>query len=485
MRARIVADLGSGEILPPGIAPSFASSANLTGPYRIPLAKSTVVCVATNKTPSGAYRGFGVPEIVFAVERLIEKIAKEVGRDPFDLRRDMLLTEQDLPYVNAAGSRIDSGSHRRAFERAIEIGRTASASRTTRSAHHRIGLGVATFIEGVGPTYYATTGHWTSHDSAMVRVDPDGGVFVTSGVTTTGQGVETMVATIAADALGVPFDKVTVVLGDTDLCPPGLGGWGSRSTIIGGGAVLEAASIVRAKMLAIAGHLLEAAPEDLHIEEGSFRVRGVDHPGVSIAEVATAAYIRTFNLPPGLEPGLEATATWDPPGIDHWPNADGLMNACATYTNATHAAVVEVDLETGEMAVLDYIVVHDAGRLINPQIVDGQIHGGVAQGIGGACYEHLPYDAEGQPLATSLMDYLIPSATEIPPLTVEHLETPSPVTPLGVKGVGEAGTLGPAAAIANALCDALREFGVDEITETPITPSTVRELLRSALGETS
>jgi carbon-monoxide dehydrogenase large subunit len=287
-----------------------------------------------------------------------------------------------------------------------------------------------------------------------------------------------MVATIAADALGVPIDDVAVVMGDTDLTPYGLGGWGSRSTVIGGGAILKAAGQVRDKILKIAGHLLEAAPEDLIIEDRRVSIVGSDR-GISLAEVSTVAQIRTVDLPPGVEPGLDVTATYDPPGLEHRPDEHGRMNGAATYTNATHAAVVSVDIETGVVEILDYIVVHDCGTLINPVIVDGQVHGGVAQGIGGALYENLAYSSEGQPLASSFMDYLLPSAAEIPEMVVEHFETPAPEMPLGVKGAGEAGTIGPPAALANAVASALEEFTID-ITETPITPAAIRRLIRDA-----
>jgi carbon-monoxide dehydrogenase large subunit len=480
LRGQIVQDLGSGEMFPGGFAPSFVLLGSLTGPYRIPRQAVSIRCVVTNKTPSGAYRGFGVPEAAFAMERLIDRIARETGRDGLEIRRGMLLEPPELPYTTAAGARLDSGSHRAAFERMVEAGR--AAARKARSdvgsdPRYRVGLGIANYVEGVAPSYYPTSGHWTAHDSCTIRFEPDGSVVVAVGVSTAGQGLGTMVATLAAEALGVPLEDVRVVMGDTDRTPYGLGGWGSRSTVVAGGAIVKAARVLRDKALLVASHLLEAAPEDLVIEDGRINVVGSPERGVSWGDVARAAVVRTLDLPTGLDPGLEATAVFDP-GVDHVPGADGRMNACATYTNASHAAVVRVDVETGEVTVLRYLVAHDCGTVINPVIVEGQVVGGVAQGIGGALHELLPYTPEGQPQATTFMDYLLPTAAEVPPIVVEHFESPAPEAPFGAKGAGEAGIVGPAAAIARAVEDALAEFGVEEISETPITPAGVLRLIR-------
>jgi aerobic carbon-monoxide dehydrogenase large subunit len=483
IRSHVTQDVGAEDnVWFSGINVSFVAAGHVTGPYKIPLAQNHVTCVVTNKTPSGAFRGFGIPEMVFALERLVDKIAKEVEVDPVELRRSMLVTDDDLPYVTATGGVYDSGSFREAFDRAVQLGRESESRARARFGGDdgvRIGLGVATYAEGTAPTYFGTTGHWTAHDAASIRVEPDGSVIVSVGVTTTGQGVTTMVATLAADALGVSRDVVSVRIGDTDLCPYGLGGWGSRSTVVGGGAVLKAAARVRERILRIAGHLLEADPQDLVVENGLVHVKGSDRPAVSIAEVATAATVRTVDLPLEIERGLEATASYEPPGLQHRPDERGKINGAVGWANATHAAVVKVDLATGEVEVLDYIVTHDCGPIINPLIVDGQVQGGVAQGIGGTLYEHIVYSEEGQPLTASFMDYLIPSATEIPAMTIEHFESPSPNLPLGVKGVGEGGVIGAPAAIGNALANALEEFGV-EITSTPFTPNAIRTMLRTA-----
>jgi carbon-monoxide dehydrogenase large subunit len=484
VRCHLLHDVGSGEIFMPGICPTFVAGSHVAGAYRIPLAQNSYTQYVTNKTPSGAYRGFGAPEAYFAVERLVERIAKEVEVDPIELRRKMLLDDDDLPYTSATGGIIDSGSFRRSFERAIELGRKAEAKR--RSEHDdngsRIGFGVATYLEGTTPTYFGTTGHWTSHDSATVRIEPDGSAVVSVGVTTTGQGTTTMAAVLTADALGIPLESVRVEIGDTDSCPYGLGGWGSRSTVAGGGAILKAAGQVRDKVLRIAAHLLETDPADLEIEGGRVHVAGSPDHSVSIGDVGTAAWVRTVDLPKDEDPGLEVTATYDPPLLEHFADERGRMNGAAVWANATHAAVVKVDLQTGVVDILDYVVVHDCGPVLNPPIVEGQVQGGVAQEIGGVLYEHFPYTEEGQPLATTFMDYLIPSATEVPDIVVEHFESPSPNMPLGLKGAGEGGCLGPPAALSNAICNALEEFDVD-ITELPLTPAVILSKIRAGRGD--
>lgn len=478
IRAHVVCDVGSGEISIPGTSTSLVTAATLTAAWKIPCSEVSVTCVVTNKTPSGAYRGFGSPEAVFAMERLIDKVAAAAGVDPIDARRRMMFDPDDLPYVQPNGSRIDSGSHKAAFERALVLGHDALARRRREEDrdHIRLGLGYCQYVEPTVPVH--GSGFWSSHDAAMVRVDPDGGVLVACGVAAIGQGTESTIAALTADLMEVPIEQVTVLMGDTDSCPYGLGSWGSRSAVVFAGSVAKATSIVREKAKVIAAGLLEADATDVIVEEGNFHVVGSATPAVSWADVATTAYVRTMNLPEGVEPSLEASVTYDPPNLNYVPDASGRMNGAASWGNGSHSAVVSVDLETGVVDVLDYFVVHDCGRIINPAVVDGQIHGGVAQGIAGALYESIPYDGNGQPLATSFMDYLIPTATDVPHLVAEHIESPAPEMPFGIKGVGEGGTIGPPAVIAGGVVNALSEFGVD-ITETPITPGLVLRLLNS------
>jgi aerobic carbon-monoxide dehydrogenase large subunit len=478
VRGHVQQDLGSGEIFPGGFAPSFVTAGALCGPYRIPLAELSITGAVTNKTPSGAYRGYGAPEGVFALERLIDEIARELGQDRIELRRRMLLTSDDLPYVTAAGARLDSGSFVDAFDRAVEL--TEAAAEQVRaeaggSPHLRVGVGYSTFLEGSAPTYFPVTGNWASHESASIRVDADGGVTVYAGGAAMGQGLVTMVATLTADALGVDRDNVHVDLGDTDTSPYGLGAWGSRSSIALGGAVLKAAAEIRDKVLAIAAHRLEVDQRDLVVEGGSIHPIGSPQPSAQFADVANSASVRTFDLPPGIEPGLEATVTYDPPGLDHIPDAKGRMNANAANGNGTHGAVVTVDLETGHVTPVFYVAVHDTGTLINPTIVDGQTLGGVVQGLGGALFEDVAYGDDGQPLAANLVDYLVPTTASVPAIVTEHLVSPARETPLGVKGVGEGGIIGPAGALANAVADALAEFDV-EVRSTPLAPLVRRAL---------
>jgi len=476
VRGRILQDVGSAEIYPVGFGPSFTGLGGLTGPYRIPRVDVEVVAVVTNKTPSGAYRGYGLPEAQFAMERLVDRSARAAGVDPMELRREMLVRNDQLPYTSASGAELDSGSFAEAFDDVVVRGRLALSRARARyggDPSAAIGFAVSNFVEGTAATGFGDTGQWCSQDSVSIRVEPDGSVTVSSGVTTTGQGVPTMLATLAADALGVPIERVRVVIGDTDVAPYGLGGWASRSTVVASGAMLRAAGIVRDKALRIAAHLLEAAPEDITLEDGSFYPAGSPDRSVGWKQVATTALVRTFDLPPGEDPGLGATVMYVPPGVDHVPRDDGRMNACATYANGSVAAVVKVDAEAGAVEVLEYLASHDCGTLINPVVVEGQIHGGVAQGIGGALLEDISYDANGTPLVVSFMDYLLPSATDVPPISVTHFESPSPNTALGVKGVGEAGVVGAATVIAAAIEDALGDPQVEEIAETPITPASL------------
>jgi carbon-monoxide dehydrogenase large subunit len=475
VRGSVIQDLGSAEVYPPSFAMALTAAGSITAPYRIPLQAIGVTAVVTNKTPSGAYRGFGLAEAVFGMERLIDKIAREVGRDPVSLRRDLLLRPEDLPYVTPAGAVIDSGSHLQAFERAVQLGRDEAARARQRitDEHTEVGVGFANYVEGVVPTYFPTTGRFTKQESCAIRVDVDGSVIVSSSLQAMGQGVVSMIATLTAEAFGVDLARVRVITGDTDLTPHGLGSWGSRSTGVFGGACLKAAEVLQLKGRQIAAGALEADVSDIVFEEGRFRIRGTAASGLGWRDVATIAYERTFDLPPQVDPGLETTAFYLPPGVDDVPAADGTMNACASYTNSSHAAVVSVDTRTGFVRPLHYYAVHDCGTVINPTLVEGQVQGGVAQGIGGALLEEIGYDEGGQPITVSFADYLLPTATDIPPISVEHIESPAPALAFGAKGAGEAGVAGPAAAIAAAVEDALRGRGLSEFTRTPLTPARV------------
>ena len=483
VRGVCIQNLGSGEGFPNGFNESWVTVGTLTPPYKIPLQNLGVLAVATNVTPSGAYRGFGMQESTFARERIVDKIAREMGLDKIELRRKMMYRDEDFPYTTPTGAVIESGSELAAFDRAIELGARALERWHAHYADEpsiRVGMGVATYVEGTTPTYFGTSGHWTAQDSCDVRFDPDGSVTAAVGISAIGQGAATMVATVVAEELGVPMEHVRVVMGDTDMAPYGLGSWGSRGATVAAGSLKKATLVLREKGLDIAAHLLEASRDDLDVHDGHFTVRGSTERSVTWAKVAQAALVRTVDLPADMEPGLESRATYTPPGLQHVPDENGMINACASYSNATHVAIVAVDIETGHVAVPHFVVVHDCGTVLNPQIVDGQIQGGIAQGIGGALLEDNAYDEHGQPQATTFVEYLMPTAVEVPPIEIEHFESPAPDMPYGAKGVGEAGVIGVPQAIAQGIEHALAEFDIDEITETPITPAKVRAAIVAA-----
>ena len=488
VRGMAIQNLGAAEMYPYGFSPTFTAVGHITGAYRIKEQSVGVLVVATNTTPMGAYRGFGIPEGTFAIERLMDKAAVAVGLTRDEIRRRNLIQPEDMPFTSAAGAIVDSGSHVEAFEEALRLAnesRDRWRERLSGDKALRVGAGVVNYVEGVTPTYFMTTGHWGAFDSCSVRVSPDGSVAVFVGVYTSGQGLESMLVTLTAEILGVRPDQVRIVMGDTDRTPYGLGSWGSRSTNVASGALQKAAKPLLDKAKKIAGHLMEAAPEDIEVHGGEFSVRGSPGPSVTWQQVATIANVRTLDLPEGVEPGLEETATYDPPGIEHVGDEYGRVNAAATYTNASHAAVVSVDVGTGQVRMLEYIVAHDCGTVINPQIVRGQVVGGVVQGIGGALLEILHYDETGNPLSTSFLDYYMPTAAEIPPMDVRHFESPAPDMPFGAKGAGEAGIIGPGPAIAAGVEDALDEFGIAEINQTPITAPYVLGLIDAARAESN
>ena len=485
LRCDLITDVGSGEIFPPGTATSLVSAGVLTGPYKIELRDVNITCAVTNKTPSGAYRGFGAPEAVFAMERIIERVAAETGVAANAIRRSMIVKSADLPYTTVAGSVLDSGSHLEAFDRAVELTDQLAARARERWAGDprvRVGVGYSSYVEATAPTHFGTSGFWTAYDSAAIEITPDGGARVAVGGAAIGQGTETMVASLAADALGLPVEAISVSIGDTDRAPYGLGAWGSRSAVVSSGAVVKAARLIREKASRIAAAMLEASPDDIAISDDGYHVVGSSEPAITLAEIAAAAWGSTMRLPADEDPGLSATVSFDPPGVSHFPDSHGKMNAAATWSNASHGAVVKVDVASGVIDVIEYVVVHDCGTLINPTIVSGQIQGGVAQGIAGALYEQLHYSDSGEPQSASFMDYLMPTAIEIPAVTMDHFETPAPGIPLGVKGAGESGTIGCPAAVANAISDALAEFGAD-VRSLPVTPARVRELVRDRIPE--
>jgi carbon-monoxide dehydrogenase large subunit len=469
LKARIVVDNGAYSAWPWTASMEIGIAAgNLPGPYKIRHYQFEAFSVCTNKMPIGAYRGVARPAACFSIERAIDDLARELDLDPLDVRQRNLIDE--YPYVTVTGLEIDSGSLLPAVHRAKQV--LAYDDLRTRQAEARrqgrlVGIGIANYTEQTahGLIEYArlmlpiTLGF----DSATVRMDPQGTVSIAVGIHSHGQGLETTLAQLAADELGVSIDDIQLVYGDTQVSPYGMGTFASRSAVIGGGAVIGAARTIRGKLERIAATLLECSPDDLERTRGAFHVRGVPTSAVTIRECARVAYFRA-ELIADLGPGLEATVFFDnPPGT-------------GTFSNGLHAAVVEVDPATGEITIQRYVVIDDCGTVINPTIVHGQIVGGTVQGIGGALWEHLAYDDQGQLLTGTFMEYALPKAANVPPIEVVSLCTPSPFTPLGMKGVGEGGAIAPGASLANAVSDALAPLGVT-VNATPMTPESILQLI--------
>ena len=419
----------------------------LAGQYDLPAIFCRTRTVLTTTAPIHTYRGAGRPEAIYVLERLVKRAADELGVDPAEFRRGNLLDPEDFPVETAVGVTYDSGDYEPAMDRALDAVDYERVRDVERREDGRlVGVGLANFVESTG----------VSFESGVVRVHPDGGVTVYVGTHSHGQGHETTYAQIVADELGVPPEDIDVVEGDTDRIPRGTGTFGSRSTIAGGSAIVESAAEVREKALDIASAQLEADREDIELSEGEFHVTGAPSRSVSFAEVAETAYGPT--RPPGVDPGLEATTFFDQEGT--------------AYAFGTHAVVVAVDPNTGEIEIERYVAVDDCGVQINPKLVEGQIHGGVAQGLGQALYEDAEYDGNGTLVTGSLQDYAIPKAEHVPEMITGSTETPSPTNPLGVKGVGEAGTIAAPPAVVNAVVDALAPYGVEHV-DMPLTAESV------------
>jgi carbon-monoxide dehydrogenase large subunit len=470
LRARVVADIGAYSIYPWTASIEVIQVVSfLPGPYRLEHYRAEALGVATSKAPMGPYRGVGRPVSVFVTEALLDRAARRLGLDPAEIRRRNLLVDADLPYRSASGIVWDSGGFQESLARVCDVaGYDALRDEQARArrAGRYLGVGLASYVEltGVGSAIPVSPGAEiaTGTEGATVRVEPGGGVTAIFGLGCQGQGHETTLAQVVAGELGVGVRDVRVLYGDTATGPHSTGTYASRSAVLGGGAATLAARAVRDKALAIAAHQLEASVADLEIEGGVVSVRGAPGREIALGAIATVAYAGTRRLPEGLEPGLEATKFYDP--------------YFGTASNATHLAVVDVDLATCLVRVLRHVVAEDCGRVINPLIAGGQTIGGVAQGLGAALLEEVVYDGAGQLVTASLMDYLVPTAGEIPSVEVIHLDRPSPTTLGGFKGVGEGGTIGAPAAVANAVADALAPFGID-VSELPVTPDRLFRLL--------
>ena len=416
----------------------------------------------------GAYRGIARVPAAFSIERAVDQIARDLALDPVEVRRRNLITPGELPYLSITGCIYDSGSYLESLdelEKLVAIDELRAWQAAARAEGRRIGVGLCCFLEqtahGVQEYVRRKVPYVFGYDKAQARMDPSGHLTVLVGIHSHGQGLETTLAQIAADQLGLRIEDVRIAFGDTDAAPYGNGTFGSRSAVLCGGATELATKQLRDKLLQVAGFLMDVEPDELEMTDR--RIHRRDDPSVSmtIAEVAHIVHLRPERLPPGADPVLEAVASYDAePGR-------------GTYSNGAHLAVVEVDERTGKVELLRYACVDDCGRMINPMIVEGQIHGAVCQAIGGTLYEEFKFDDDGNPLSTTFLDYLMPNATDIPDIEVVSIETPSPFTINGLKGTGESGTIGPPAAIASAVEDALLPIGRVFVAETPLTPERV------------
>jgi aerobic carbon-monoxide dehydrogenase large subunit len=444
--------------------------------YKMDAYRFNCTGVFTTKTPTDAYRGAGRPEATYAIEHLMDDLAFELGLDPLELRERNWIKHEEFPYTTISGLTYDSGNYEAATAAAKELFhydqlRKEQSERASADSPVRLGIGISTFTEmcGLAPSRvlgslrYAAGG-W---ENASIRMLPTGKVEVVTGSSAHGQGHETAWSQIVADQLGVPFEDIRVLHGDTAIAPKGMDTYGSRSLVVGGTAIVNACEKVRKKARVIAAAMLEVSPDDLEWDMGRWAVRGDPDQGKSIGEIAFTAFA-AHDLPEGVEPSLDSDATYDPDNF--------------SFPHGTHLCAAEVDTETGQVRIRSYVAVDDVGVVVNPLIVEGQVHGGIAQGIAQALYEEAAYDSSGNLVTASLADYLIPSAADLPTFTTARTTTPSTLNPLGVKGVGEAGTIASTPAVVNAIVDALRPFGVSDVP-MPCTPERVWRAIQEARSE--
>ncbi|HEX3737003.1 MAG TPA: molybdopterin cofactor-binding domain-containing protein, partial [Solirubrobacterales bacterium] len=448
------------------------SSIVFSGPYKVEDGEVERRVALTNKTPVGAYRGYGQPEVDLARESLVDRLARKLGIDPLELRMRNLLKEEELPYRNAAGAVYDSGNYAeclRMVADAIGYDRLRAAGPGPGPDGRYRGIGLTSFVERTGyasAKFLAKRGsRFGAHESVTLRANRSGGIDLFTGVSTFGQSNETAFAQICAEVHGIDFDAIRVHAGDTRATPLNTGAFASRTLIAGAGAVRDAAVKLRDKTLRIAAGRLEVDVEELEVAGDAVISRRDPAKRATLVELHTAAIVGQ-GLPEGEEPGLESTAHFEPED--------------AAYAYGSAAAVVAVDAETGEFEIERFVLAHDSGRIVNPAAVEGQVRGALAQGFGAALTEELRYEEDsGQLINGTMLDYFVPTAADMPQVELLHTEVPSPVTPFGVRGVGETGTIPPGAAVANAICDALAEFDV-EISSLPITPETVWRAIRQA-----
>ncbi|MFQ5838562.1 MAG: xanthine dehydrogenase family protein molybdopterin-binding subunit [Thermoplasmata archaeon] len=469
IKVKVVVNMGAYlSTAAPGV-PTILFGFMLSGAYAMKASLAEVVGVFTNTTPTDAYRGAGRPEALYAVERMVDILARKLGMDPVEIRRKNFISPDAFPFQICTGLSYDSGNYPGTLDKALKMvdyQRFREEQAKAREEGRLLGIGFSTYVEmcGLAPSPVATAtgfqgGLW---GSSVCRMLPTGKVSVFTGAHPHGQGEETTFAQIVADELGVPVEDVEIIHGDTDMTPMGMGTYGSRTQPVEGGSIALSARKVVEKAKKIAAHLLEAREEDMAFEAGKFFVKGAPDKAKTIQEVAFAAYMAQ-SLPGGVEPILEATTFYDPENF--------------VFPFGAHIAIVEVDPETGEVKIQRYVAVDDCGTVINPQIVEGQVHGGVLQGVAQALWEEARYDEEGNLLTSSFLDYMMPTALESPKIETDHTVTPSPHNPLGAKGVGETGTIASSQAVINAIVDALKPHGVVHI-DMPATPEKVWRAIR-------
>jgi aerobic carbon-monoxide dehydrogenase large subunit len=472
LEAEVVVDAGAYSVWPWTAAMEAGMSAGImTGPYDIPVYHARAVTVATNKSPLGPYRGVGRSGACFAIETLVDAVARAVGREPADVRIENMVRPEAMPYSSATHKLYDSGDYPQCAiqaRKAIDLEGIRARQQKTEPDGRLIGVGMASYTEQSAHG----TAEWVArglpvvfgYEPALARFTPDGKLILFVGIQNHGQGLETTLAQVAHQELGIAVEDVVVRHGDSSVSPYGMGTFASRSMTMSGGAVSAACAILAEKVIRIGAHLLQAPKEMVTLAGGRVHF---GEQSVSFKDVAEAAFLHPERLPVGEEPALEANAVYQP------------GRSTGAFSYATHACAVAVDTGTGHVEILDYVVCHDCGTMVNPMIVEAQVVGGVAQGLGTALYEEIPYDENGQPLASTFLDYTIPGFPEVPDVRVLHMETPSPHTRFGIKGMGEGGAIAPPAVVVNAINDALRPLGV-EISETPATPGRILDKIVAA-----
>ena len=475
VRDKIIADFGISGTFWTEVQPAMLTCASLPGPYKLRNYDFDLWCTVTNKGPCGPHRGFGRPVAAYVIERMMDIAAKKLRLDPSEIRLKNMIDSKDMPWTTPIGVQYDTGNYKQVLERTLKLAQYEKLKEEAERARRNgkfVGIGLATYVEYTapgssrlqGPLGWAVGG-W---ESCRISADPSGKVTAQLGMAGQGQAHETIFAQIISDALGVKFDDVSVEEGDTRLAPYGFGAWASRGTVTTGGACIKSSRKMRDKVLLIAAHLLREAPEDLAIRESLIRSKSDESKSISFKDVCDVAIRLSSKLPPGMEPGLDVVSFYEP-------------DAPTTCSYATHLAYVEVDGDTGAVKLLKYFIVDDSGVIVNPMTAHGQVHGALAHGIGGAILEDLRYDNDGQLMSSTFVDYLLPTAADMPEVVLDSIETPS-LTLGGFKGMGEGAAIPTAAAITNAIDDALSRFGVKFI-ELPATPEKVRTLIASSIHD--